>query len=60
MKEVEPTNCSVCKEPNCNDWMYHSNLVDADNAICGKCKMDLGEKIRDRMIENLRNSFKKL
>lgn len=40
-----PTTCKMCGKDNCDDWMYNVGLVSADQAICGKCKIELGNAI---------------
>jgi hypothetical protein len=47
----KPTSCKVCRKPNCNDWMYHAELVPASQAICGSCKLKIGRHVLDKMTE---------
>lgn len=49
MDEPPPTNCTICDEPNCNDWMYRCGLVPKEQAICGKCKRKIEEKINENL-----------
>lgn len=41
---MEPTTCKSCGAPDCDDWMYRQGLIPADQAICGKCKLEFGRK----------------
>ena len=59
MKKPPPTDCKVCGEPNCNDWMYKVGLVKAENAICGKCKQRIGKEILEKMDETISDLIKK-
>jgi hypothetical protein len=41
-----PTPCVVCERPDCDDWMYRTGMVPAEQAICEACKVELGRKIK--------------
>lgn len=60
MKEREkelrrpPVPCTMCGKPDCDDFMYHCHLVEADKAICGKCKIDFGRKLQSHMVQHVK------
>lgn len=55
MKPKPPkTDCMMCGEHDCDDWMYMAGLVPAEQAICGKCKVKFGEKIVYQFREDIK------
>lgn len=54
MSNRPSTACKMCGEPECDDWMYHCDLVPAEQAICGKCKVDFGKRVAESMLDDTR------
>lgn len=54
MKKLPPTPCTLCNNPDCDDWMYHAGLIPANKAICGECKIKIGKEV----MKDLANLFK--